>query len=60
MEEVKFENAYYIKLGAKSCWAEESITKGIVRIGWKDISLDDILNEDWDKIKKDIKQDFDT
>ena len=59
MEEVRFENAYYIKLGAKGGWAEESIAKGIVRIGWKDISLEDILNEDWDKIKKDIKQDFD-
>ena len=60
MEELKFENAYYIKLGAKSCWTEDSIKKRIVRIGWKDISLDDILNEDWDKIKKAIKQDFDT
>lgn len=60
MEEVKFKNAYYIKLGAKSCWTEESIAKGIVRIGWIDNSLEDIHNENWDKIKKEIKHDFDT
>ncbi len=59
MEKVKFENAYYIKLGAKGGWAEKSINNGIVRIGWKDVSLDDIINGNWDNIKKVIKKDYD-
>lgn len=59
MEEVKFENAYYIKLGAKGGWAEKSINNGIVRIGWKDVSLDDIISSNWDNIRKVIKKDYD-
>ena len=58
MEEVKFENAYFIKLGEKGKWAEESIAKGIVRIGWKKVFLDDINNANWENVKKVIKQDY--
>ena len=59
METVTFNNAYYIKLGAKGDWAERSLSEGVVRIGWKNISLQDINSNHWDTIKKNIKQEFD-
>ena len=59
MEAVKFENAYYIKLGAKGIWAEESINNGIVRIGWGKVSLENILNGNWDDIRNVIKKYYD-
>ena len=59
MEELKFENAYYIKLGEKGKWAEESIAKGIVRIGWSTILLEDINNGNQDTIRKVIKDYYD-
>ena len=59
MEEVKFKNAYYIKLGEKGKWAKESIEIGIVRIGWDLVSIDDIKDKNWDNIRKVIKKDYD-
>lgn len=53
-----FKNAYYIKLGEKGKWAENSITTSIIRIGWKETPLSDINNGNWNDIKKQIKEDF--
>lgn len=58
MENIAFKNAYYIKLGEGGRWAEESIRNGIVRIGWKNISLNDINLRNWDIIKQLIQKDY--
>jgi hypothetical protein len=58
MENLNFKNAYYIKLGEKGSWAKDSIEKGIVRIGWSKVNLNDLLNDDWNIIENTIKQDF--
>lgn len=58
MEEMKIKNAYYIKLGERGIWAEDSISNGIIRIGWKNLFLTDINNGNWDSIKRITKKDF--
>ena len=59
MEIAEFKNAFYIKLGSKGRWAEDSISKRIVRIGWSKVKVDDIINGNWDRIRNIIKQDYD-
>jgi len=49
---MKIENALYIKLGEGGCWEKDSIENGKIRIGWKNIPLDLIKNNEWDKIRK--------
>lgn len=52
---VDFNKAYFIKMGRKGVWEESAIKEGKIRIGWRDIKLDDIQQERWDKIKKEIR-----
>jgi len=40
-------DAYYIKLGTGGKWDEESITRGIARIGWSGVPIDPIHKMDW-------------
>jgi hypothetical protein len=40
-------DAYYIKLGTGGKWAEDSITRGIARIGWSEVPIDLIRERDW-------------
>jgi hypothetical protein len=42
MESVR--NAYYVKLGKGGKWADSSIQAGIIRIGWREQTLDDVNN----------------
>lgn len=58
MEKIDFEKAYYIKLGEAGKWERSSIEKGIMRIGWTNIELDDIHQENWDRIEKVNRKDF--
>jgi hypothetical protein len=58
MAEIQFDKAYYIKLGARGVWEEDSINSGKIRIGWGDTKLEDIQKGNWDKIKKEIQEDF--
>jgi len=43
-------NAYFIKLGAKGRWEEDSIQNGKLRIGWEHQSILDIAEERWSHI----------
>lgn len=58
MDKIQFDKAYYIKLGEKGAWEEDSINSGKIRIGWGDTKLEDIQKGNWDKIKKEIQDDF--
>lgn len=58
MGKIQFDKAYYIKLGARGVWEEDSINSGKIRIGWGDTQLEDIQKGNWDKIKKEIQEDF--
>src|SRR4030042_3659082 len=55
MEPIDFRNAYYIKLGRKDAYAKSSITGNTARIGYSDQTLGDIWQEDWLKIRQQLK-----
>lgn len=58
IKQVDFENAYYLKLGVQGRW-ENVLIEGIkARIGWHDILLEDIIEERWDIIRKNIEDDY--
>lgn len=58
MNKIQFDKAYYIKLGERGAWEEDSINNDKIRIGWGDTKLEDIQKGNWDKIKKEIQEDF--
>jgi len=58
MDKIQFDKAYYIKLGERGVWEEDSINNGKIRIGWGDTKLEDIQKGNWDKIKNEIQEDF--
>lgn len=58
MDEIQFDKAYYIKLGVRGVWEGDSTKSGKIRIGWGDTKLEDIQKGNWDKIKKEIQEDF--
>lgn len=53
---VSFRNAYFIKLGRKGSWEEDSITRGLLRFGWRGNPLRDINAHNWEKIRRDLTQ----
>lgn len=55
MQGIDFDHAYYIKLGERGKWERSSIEEGKMRIGWTNVSLDDIHLERWDRIEKAIR-----
>lgn len=48
------QNAYYVKLGSRGRWAEDSIRRGILRFGWSAVPLAEIKAGDWDRIRERI------
>lgn len=59
MKNLKFNNAYYIKLGRKAKWANECLENNIIRIGWDVIkNIEDLNNGKWDKVKSLIENEF--
>jgi hypothetical protein len=52
MEKIEFSRAFYIKLGPGGKYEESSIRENKVRIGWANLSLDEINNQDKDSILK--------
>lgn len=60
MEPVNFKNAYYIKLGRKGEWEESSIRENKIRIGWAMTDLRDINIGNWEKIRKELENEFTT
>lgn len=60
MKKIDFDNAFYLKLGRKGSWESELENGNKARIGWSNISLGDIKNKNWEKIRKDIELDFES
>lgn len=56
MERIDFDRAHYIKLGEKGMWEQSSIEEGKMRIGWTNVSLEDLHRERWDRIERAIRQ----
>jgi hypothetical protein len=56
MQVVEFTNAYFIKLGAKGEWEANSISNGILRLGWGSIPLVDVLTGQWDQIRVELSK----
>lgn len=54
MNIINCKNAYYIKLGRNGCWEESSLKENIMRIGWKNQTLSDINNCNWEIIQKQL------
>jgi len=55
MNQLKIANAYFIKLGEGGEWEESSISENKMRIGWRDIPLSDIHNNNWRAIEQQIR-----
>jgi len=58
--EFAFRHAYYIKLGRRGKWEEDSISSGKLRLGWSKQSLEDINSNDpkrWARIAKQLRDD---
>lgn len=47
---IKFNKAYFIKLGASGKWAKDSFENNRIRIGWKRIPLNLLQQKDWGEI----------
>ncbi len=58
MNTITFNNAYYIKLGKKGKWVEESLSKGIARIGWDSVTIEDIQRQNWEDIRCKIENGY--
>jgi hypothetical protein len=50
--QLKFRSAFYIKLGKKGRWEEDSIMRNRLRIGWSRIPLKLITQERWPEIRR--------
>lgn len=58
MGRIDFNNAFYLKLGRKGMWESELENGNKARIGWSNISIDDLIKNNWEKIHEEIKFDF--
>lgn len=52
----RIREAYFIKLGSKGSWEEDSLRNGILRFGWRVNPLPDILAHDWEAVRKTLAQ----
>jgi hypothetical protein len=52
---IPIQRAFFIKLGAGSQWADDSIRNGLLRFGWSDIPLIEILDGDWESVSKRVR-----
>jgi hypothetical protein len=56
--DLAFRNAYYIKLGRGGCWESDSITRSLLRIGWRKQSLEDINSGRWSEIEHQLRSEL--
>lgn len=56
--QIKFNNIYYLKLGKEGEWEDDLNNGNKARIGWKNIIVQDIQNNNWGEIKRNIEDDF--
>lgn len=49
---IEFEKAYFIRLGRKNKWAEECISKGIIRLGYNSPMHNNCINGKWSLVEK--------
>jgi len=54
MNTITCKKVYYIKLGRNGIWEESSLKENIMRIGWKNQTLHDINNGNWERIQKQL------
>jgi hypothetical protein len=54
---VQVDKAYYIKLGRGGEWEADSIKSGKLRLGWRNQSVDDIVNGRWKEIGQQLLRD---
>jgi hypothetical protein len=48
---IDIQNAYFAKLGTNGVWEPDSIANGILRIGWPDSPLAEVVNGNWAAIQ---------
>lgn len=51
-QKIEFAKAFYIKLGKGGKWETSSIEENKARIGWSDLTLEEIQSRKWEKIKR--------
>jgi hypothetical protein len=52
---IPIHKAYFIKLGYKGCWEQDSIAQGIARIGWGNIPIGEITSGAWGAIEQRVR-----
>lgn len=52
---MKFQKAFFIKLGERGKWEEDSLKRRYLRLGWKQIPLKWITEGKWPQIKKRVR-----
>jgi len=58
MSQIKFSNAYFIKLGRGGIWEDSSIAESKLRIGWKGQTVQDIHNGEWEIIRVQLEDEM--
>lgn len=54
MKPVRIRNAFFIKLGRHGAWEKDSIANDVLRFGWRQNPLTDILAHDWTAITQQL------
>jgi hypothetical protein len=54
---MQVDKAYYIKLGRGGEWEADSINSGKLRLGWRNQTVDDIVNGRWTEIGQQLLRD---
>ena len=58
MQPIDFKNAYYVKLGRGGEWEESSFRENKVRIGWKNWTVKEINQRNWDNLKQKYRKTY--
>lgn len=53
-DQIKFTNAFFVKLGKEGMWEKSSIEESKIRIGWKSQNIKDINHKKWEKIRREL------
>lgn len=55
MHAAAFSNAYYIKLGRGGCWETDSLARSLLRLGWRNQTVEDINEGRWENIELQLR-----
>jgi hypothetical protein len=60
MQSIDFKKAYYVKLGRGGKWEKSSIRENKVRIGWANLTIEEIHQKNWGTLKETYLHEYKT